>query len=34
AFEEESDLEIPDEDAERIATVQDAVNYILSKKAA
>ena len=34
AFEEEFDLEIPDEDAERIATVQDAVNYILSKKAA
>ncbi|MFS8808404.1 acyl carrier protein, partial [Synechococcus sp. R6-10] len=26
AFEEEFDLEIPDEDAERIATVQDAVN--------
>ena len=34
AFEEEFDLEIPDEDAEGIATVQDAVNYILSKKAA
>lgn len=34
AFEEEFDLEIPDEDAERIANVQDAVNYILSKKAA
>jgi len=34
AFEEEFDLEIPDEDAQGIATVQDAVNYILSKKAA
>jgi acyl carrier protein len=28
AFEEEFDLEIPDEDAESIATVQDAVDYI------
>jgi acyl carrier protein len=28
AFEEEFDLEIPDEDAEKIATVQDAVDYI------
>ena len=28
AFEEEFDLEIPDEDAEKITTVQDAVNYI------
>jgi len=28
AFEEEFDLEIPDEDAENIATVQDAVDYI------
>ncbi|HEY3285036.1 MAG TPA: acyl carrier protein [Armatimonadota bacterium] len=27
-LEEEFDLEIPDEDAEKIATVQDAVNYI------
>jgi acyl carrier protein len=34
AFEEEFDLEIPDEDAQGIATVQDAVNYILSKKKA
>ncbi|MFQ3584625.1 MAG: acyl carrier protein [Cyanobacteriota bacterium] len=33
AFEEEFNLEIPDEDAEGIATVQDAVDYI-SKKAA
>lgn len=28
AFEEEFDLEIPDEDAEKISTVGDAVNYI------
>ncbi|MFI5358850.1 MAG: acyl carrier protein [Halanaerobiales bacterium] len=28
AFEEEFDLEIPDEDAENIKTVQDAVDYI------
>jgi acyl carrier protein len=28
AFEEEFDLEIPDEDAEKIAKVQDAVSYI------
>jgi acyl carrier protein len=28
AFEEEFDLEIPDEDAEKIATVGDAVEYI------
>jgi acyl carrier protein len=28
AFEEEFDLEIPDEDAEKITKVQDAVNYI------
>jgi acyl carrier protein len=28
AFEEEFDLEIPDEDAEKIAKVGDAVNYI------
>ena len=27
-LEEEFDLEIPDEDAEKIATVGDAVNYI------
>ncbi|MCR5261714.1 MAG: acyl carrier protein [Candidatus Gastranaerophilales bacterium] len=30
AFEEEFGCEIPDEDAEKIATVQDAVNYIES----
>jgi acyl carrier protein len=28
AFEEEFDIEIPDEEAERIATVQDAVAFI------
>ena len=27
-FEEAFDIEIPDEDAEKIKTVQDAVNYI------
>lgn len=32
-FEEEFDIEIPDEDAEKIATVQDAVSYIESKAA-
>ena len=31
ALEEEFDLEIPDEDAEKIAKVQDAVTYISSK---
>lgn len=28
AFEEEFDLEIPDEDAEKIKTVQDVVEYL------
>jgi acyl carrier protein len=28
AFEEEFDIEIPDEDAEKITTVGDAVQYI------
>ncbi|MCC3144804.1 acyl carrier protein [Halanaerobium sp. Z-7514] len=28
AFEEEFDVEIPDEDAENIRTVEDAVNYL------
>ncbi|GAB6098478.1 acyl carrier protein [Halanaerocella petrolearia] len=28
AFEDEFDIEIPDEDAEEINTVQDAVDYI------
>lgn len=27
-FEEDFDIEIPDEDAEKISTVQDAVDYI------
>ena len=31
AFEEEFDMEIPDEEAENIATVGDAVTYIDSK---
>jgi len=31
AFEEAFDLEIPDEDAEKIQTVQDAISYIESK---
>jgi acyl carrier protein len=31
ALEEEFDLEIPDEDAEKIKTVGDAINYIKSK---
>jgi acyl carrier protein len=30
AFEEEFEIEIPDEEAEKIATVEDAVNYINS----
>ena len=29
AMEEEFDVSIPDEDAENIATVQDAINYVL-----
>ncbi|UCF31700.1 MAG: acyl carrier protein [bacterium] len=32
AFEEAFDLEIPDEDAEKIQTVQDAINYIQEKQ--
>ncbi len=31
ALEEEFDLEIPDEDAENISTVEEAVNYIEDK---
>ncbi len=34
AFEEEFGIEIPDEDAEKIRTVGDAVEYIRSKTAA
>jgi len=33
AFEEEFDLEIPDEDAEKIQTVANAIEYIKSKLA-
>lgn len=32
AFEENFDLDIPDEDAEKISTVKDAVDYIEGKK--
>ena len=31
AIEKEFSIEIPDEDAEKISTVQDAINYIQSK---
>jgi acyl carrier protein len=31
AFEDEFDVEIPDEDAEKLQTVQDALNYLQSK---
>jgi len=34
AIEENFELEIPDQEAEKIATVADAVNYIVNKKAA
>ncbi len=33
AFEEAFDLDIPDEDAEKISTVRDAINYIEAKSA-
>lgn len=33
AFEEEFGIEIPDEDAEKIRTVQDAIDYIKRKSA-
>ena len=33
AIEKEFDIEIPDDDAEKIATVKDAIDYIYSKKA-
>ena len=33
ALEEEYDMEIPDEDAEKIQTVGDVINYIQSKQA-
>lgn len=32
AMEEEFELEIPDEEAEKILTVQDCVDYVVSKK--
>ncbi len=32
AFEEAFEIEIPDEDTEKIATVQNAVDYITSKQ--
>ena len=32
AFEEAFDLEIPDEDAEKMQTVQDAINYVSEKQ--
>lgn len=32
AFEEEFNIEIPDEDAEKITTVGDVLDYIKSKK--
>jgi len=32
ALEEEFDIEIPDEDAEKILTVKDAIDYIESHK--
>ncbi len=32
AFEEAFDLDIPDEDAEKIGTVKDAIEYIKAKK--
>ena len=31
AFEEEFDIEIPDEDAEKLTTVGEAMNYVKSK---
>ena len=32
AFEEAFKIEIPDEDAEKITKVKDAINYIMSKQ--
>ena len=32
AFEEQFDINIPDEDTEKIRTVGDAINYIQSRK--
>ena len=33
ALEEEYDMEIPDEDAEKIQTVNDVISYIIGKQA-
>ena len=33
-MEEEFDIEVPDEDAEQLRTVEDAINYIKKKTAA
>jgi acyl carrier protein len=33
ALEEEYDIEIPDEDAEKIQTVQDVISYVESRQA-
>jgi acyl carrier protein len=33
AFEEEFDIEIPDEDAEKMMTVEQAIEYLKKKKA-
>ncbi len=33
AFEDEFSVEIPDEDAEKIATIKDAVDYVYAKSA-
>ena len=30
-MEEEFDIEVPDEDAEKLATVQEAIDYIIEK---
>lgn len=32
ALEEEYDMEIPDEDAEKIQTVQDVINYVQNRQ--
>ncbi len=34
AFEDEFSVEIPDDDAEKIATIKDAVDYVYAKSAA
>ena len=33
-MEEEFDIDVPDEDAEKLVTVEDAINYINTKSAA